>query len=592
MKANVPGPAPTVNAAPAAQNKTGPGTGWRLPLFQGLRPFDQRRLWPDILAGVSLAAMNIPQAMGYTKIAGMPAVTGLYTLLLPLVAFAIFGASRYLVVAADSATAAILAVGIAPLAAAASPRYMALASLVALLVAGCLLFARLFRLGFLADFLSRTVLIGFLTGVGFQVAIAMLGEMLGVPVHSNRSLEQLFVVARELPQVHWPTLAVSLGVMASILALQRLVPRLPGALFVVIAAIVLSITTDFASHHIELIGSVTAGLPRLSLPAFTWQDVWSLLPTAGACFVMIVAQSSVTARAYAVRHHQRLDENQDLVGLCAADAAAAVSGTFVVNGSPTQTAMVESCGGGSQVAHLTTAAMVVLVLLFLTGPLAQLPVAVLASIVFLIGLRLVDRRGLAEIGRKKPREFWLAIATAATVVLVGVEQGIIFALVVSLLQFVRRSYQPHTAVILYDAQDHWRMEPAKPGLMTEPGLVLFWFGAELFYANAGHFADEVRRLATESPEPVKWLAIDAGAITAVDFTAGKELKNLQQELAAQNIVLALTRVSESLRADLVRLGLVRVIGEARIFSSRHACLQAYLAGAKLKPTTPPAGNPA
>lgn len=562
-----------MNESPAASETA--TRRWRLPLFQGILPLDKSRLLPDILAGISLAAMNIPQAMGYTKIAGMPAVTGLYTLLLPLVAFAIFGGSRYLVVAADSATAAILAVGIAPLAAAGSPKYAALASMVALLTAGCLLLARLFRLGFLADFLSRTVLIGFFTGVGLQVSIAMLGEMLGIPVHSNRSLEQLGMVMHKLPDTHWPTLAVSFCVVAAILLFHRIAPRWPGTLFVVIGAVVLSVSLDFAGHGIELIGSVASGLPHFAIPAFSWDEMRVLLPTAGACFVMIIAQSSVTARAYATRHHLPHDENRDLVGLCAADAAAAVSGTFVVNGSPTQTAMVESCGGGSQIAHLTTAAMVVLVLLFLTGPLAHLPVAVLAAIVFLIGVKLVDIRGLKEIARKKPHEFTLALVTAATVVVVGVEFGIILALILSLLQFVRRSYQPHTAVVLHDIHDDWRMEPAAPGKMVEPGLVLYWFGAELFYANVGHFTSEVRRLATESPTPVRWVAVDTGAITAVDFTAGKELKALQQDLAKLNVVLALSRVSDSLRRDLNRLDLTQVIGESRIFVSRHECLHAY-----------------
>jgi sulfate permease, SulP family len=551
------------------------GVRSRWPLFQGLLPFDKSRLWPDILAGVSLAAMDIPQAMGYTKIAGMPAVTGLYTLLLPLVAFAIFGGSRYLVVAADSATAAILAAGIAPLALAGSPRYAALASLVALLTAGCLLLARLLRLGFLSDFLSRTVLIGFFTGVGFQVAIAMLGQMLGVPVSSNRSLEQLATVMHKLPETHLPTLALSVGVVAVILIFQRFLPRLPGALFVVIGAIILGAPLNFSGQGIELIGPVASGLPHFGVPDFSWEDLRILLPTAGACFVMIIAQSSVTARAYAAKHHLTHDQNRDLVGLCAADAAAAVSGTFVVNGSPTQTEMVEECGGGSQIAHLTTAAMVVLVLLFLTGPLAHLPVAVLAAIVFLIGVKLMDFRGLKEIARKKPREFGLAVLTAATVVIIGVEFGIILALIVSLLQFVRRSYQPHTAVVLTDVHDHWRMEPAASEKMIVPGLILYWFGAELFYANIGHFTGQVRQLVSGSPTPVKWLAVDASAITAVDFTAGQELKDLQQELAGQNIVLAITRVSDSLQRDLKRLDLVRVIGEHRIFTSRRDCLEVY-----------------
>src|SRR5262249_33092277 len=196
--------------------------------FETLRPWDPAGLRTDIVAGVTLAAMNIPQAMGYTKIAGTPTVTGLYTLLLPVIAFACFGASRYLVVAADSATATILATGVAPLAAAGSPKYLALASTVALLTAGCLLLARILRLGFLADFLSRTVLIGFLTGVGIQVSIAMLGGVLGIPGNHHATIDQIIDLARKLPEIHWPTFAVSLGVIAIIVGSRRLTPRMPG----------------------------------------------------------------------------------------------------------------------------------------------------------------------------------------------------------------------------------------------------------------------------------------------------------------------------------------------------------------------------
>ena len=547
------------------------------PLFRGILPFDKSRLKSDILAGITLAAMNMPQAMGYTKIAGMPAVTGLYTLLLPVIAFALFGASRYLVVAADSATAAILAVGVSPLAAAGSPKYLALASMVALLAAGYLLVARLLRLGFLADFLSRTVLIGFLTGVGFQVGIAVLGEMLGIPVESQRTIEQLWTVLEKLPQLHWPTLVVSAGVLTVIFGMRRLAPRLSGPLVAVVGAIALSAALDFAGHGILLLGPVAGGLPRLGFPDVSWDEVGTLLPTAGACFVMIVAQSSVTARAFAARHHQTLDENRDLLGLCAADTAAAISGTFVVNGSPTQTAMVETSGGRSQIAHLTTAIVVALVLLFFTGPLRYLPVCALGAIIFVVAVHLVDVRGLAEVYRKKPGEFTLAVVTTATVVGVGVAQGIILALVLSLLQHVRRSYRPHTAIILRDATDEWRMEPVAAGRMVEPGLVMYWFGAELFYANAAHLTEEARKVVNESPSPVKWLVIDAGAITAIDFSAGRTLQELQKDLAKQNVVLALTRVSPDFRADLDRMELTGVIGAHHIFGSRKACIAAYLA---------------
>ena len=252
-----------------------PGNGTRgklhgaergLRLFQAIRPVNRAGAMRDALAGITLAAMSVPQVLGYTRIAGTPVVTGLYTLLLPLVAFAAFGSSRYLVVAADSATAAILAVGLSPIAPVASEHYVALAGLVALLTGGCLLLARLFKLGFLADFLSQTVLVGFLTGVGFQVGIAMLGEMLGVPVNSNRTVEQLGQVARSLPRLHVPTLCLAGAVVALVLVLRRLAPRLPGPFFAVVGAITASAAFDFSGHGIADIQAVTEGLPPIGLP--------------------------------------------------------------------------------------------------------------------------------------------------------------------------------------------------------------------------------------------------------------------------------------------------------------------------------------
>ena len=238
----------------------------RLPrLFRGVRPVTRAGAVRDALAGVTLAAMNIPQVLGYTRIAGTPVVTGLYTLLLPLVAFAALGSSRYLVVAADSATAAILASRLSQMAPVASEHYVALAGMVALLTAGFLLLARLFELGFLADFLSQTVLVGFLTGVGFQVGIAMLGEMLGVPVSSNRTVDQLAEVARGLPHLHVPTFCLAMAVVAIVLVFHKIAPRLPGALFAVVGAIAASAAFDFSGHGIAVIQKVTGGLPAIGL---------------------------------------------------------------------------------------------------------------------------------------------------------------------------------------------------------------------------------------------------------------------------------------------------------------------------------------
>ena len=543
-------------------------------LFQGIRPVSRAGAMRDVLAGFTLAAMNVPQALGYTRIAGTPVVTGLYTLLLPLVVFATFGSSRYLVVAADSATAAILAGGLSHMAPVASGQYVALAGLVALLTAGCLLLARLFKLGFLADFLSQTVLVGFLTGVGFQVGIAVLGEMLGVPVDSRRTVEQLAQMVQGLPQVHLPTLCISMAVVAVVLVCRSLAPRLPGPLFAVVGGVAASAMFDFSAHGITVIGPVAGGLPRINVPDMSWRDALALLPVAGSCFLMIIAQSAATARAYAARHHETLDENSDIVGLSAANAAAALSGTFVVNGSPTQTAMVEGSGGRSQLAHLATAGVVALVLLFLTGPLQYLPRCVLGAIVFTIAVGLVDLRGLRDIGRESPGEFQLALATAAVVVVIGVEQGIVLAMVLSLLRHVRHSYRPHTAVLVEDGPGQWRPTPAVPGALSGPGVVVFQFGADLFYANAGRFAENVRGLIERAPTPVSWLVVDAGAITNVDYSAARVLRDLHDDLIRNGVVLVLVHAQSSLRADLDRHRLTDIIGGDHVFDTLREALAA------------------
>lgn len=533
----------------------------------------------DALAGFQLAAMNIPQALGYTRIAGMPVVTGFYTLLLPLLAFAVFGSSRYLVVAADSATASLLAGKLATMAPIASARYVALASTVALLTAGFLLLARVLKLGFLSDFLSQTVLTGFLTGVGFQVGIAVLGGMVGLEVQSNRTVGQLLDIFRNLARIHRPTVAISAVVVAGVFALRRFAPKVPGSLVAVAGAIAASATWDFAGHGIAIIGPVVGGLPHLRLPDVQLKDVVPLLGVSVSCFVMILAQSAATARFYAGRHNQDLDESSDLVGLSAANAAAALSGTFVVDGSPTQTAMVESSGGQSQLAQVATAMAVAFVLFFLTKPLQYLPRCVLGAVVFLIAARLIDLRSLRDIRRESPGEYALAVFTAAVVVVVGVEQGILLAMVLSLLRIVRHSYRPHTGVFVVNEGDIWQVVPAVPGVVTKPGLVIYRFGAALFYANAGMFAEQIRGLVGQTPSPVRWLVVDAEAITNVDYTAARMVGQLQKELSDRGVVLVFARVPLSLRADLDRHLLTEVIGPAQLFDRLHDAAAAF---AKLK----------
>jgi len=543
-------------------------------LFQSIRPLTRETIAKDVLAGVTLAAMNIPQALGYTRIAGTPIVTGLYTLLLPLVAFAALGSSRYLVVAADSATAAILAGGLAGMAAIASPQYMALAGLVALIAGVLLIGARLLKLGFLADFLSQTVLTGFLTGVGFQVSIAMLGGMLGLQIQAHHSVTQLIEVAKNLWNVHAQVLGISVAAAAGILICRKFAPKLPAPLIVVVGAMAASSRFDFAGHSISVIGAVPGGLPSLGLPAISLKQAAALVPVAASCVVMIVAQSAATARAYAVRHKQRLDENADLTGLAAANLAAAFTGAFVVDGSPTQTAMVERSGGQSQMAQLSTAAVVAIVLLFLTGPLKYLPQCVLGAVVFTIAIGLIDLRGMRAIRRESPGEFALAAITAATVVLVGVEEGIVLAMTLSLLRIVHHSYRPHTAVLMKDEKGEWHAEPARPGEITEPGVLVYRFSAPLFYANANHFAEEIPSLVHSASSPVRWVVVDGGPITNLDYTAARTVRQLYEDLKADHVRLAFAHVAPALRADLDRHHLTEVIGAEYIFDTLREALAA------------------
>jgi len=545
-------------------------------LFRGLRPLQRAGAARDVLA-----AMDIPQVLGYAKIAGMPVVTGLYTLLLPLLAFAAFGSSRSLVVAADSATAAIFAGGVSGMATPAGARYVALAGLVALLTALILLLARLLRLGFIADFLSRTVLVGFLAGVGLQVGISVVGEMLGVTVDSHRPMVQLWELFRALPRVHLPTLALSALVLGFVLVLRRFVPKLPAALVAVVASIAASAALNFARLGIATIGPVTGGLPRLgwmgllSLRDMPWKEIETLITVSASCAVMILTQSAATARIYAARHSQQVNENNDLFGLAAANAASALCGSFAVNGSPTQTAMMEEAGGQSQLAQVTTALAVALVLLFLSAPLQFLPTCVLGVLVFLVAMRLIDWKALRDIRSQSPQEYGLAAMTAAVVLLVGVEQGIVLAMVVSLLRVVQHSYHPHSGVLVADGTGAWKLVPDGPDVVTQPGLVLYRFGAALFYANAGRFLEEISSIVQRVPLTVRWVVVDAEAMTHVDYTAARVVLELKKDLASAGVELAFARLPWDLRAEFDRHRLTEAIGPSRMFNRLHDAIAAF-----------------
>ena len=547
-------------------------------MLQGILPINWTQAPADILAGITLAAVAIPEVMGYTKISGTPVLTGLYTILIPMTLYALFGSSRHLVVGADSATAAILASSIASIAVPRSDQWLALASLLALMSAGFLFLARIVRLGFLTDFLSRTVLIGFLSGVGVQVAVGEISGMLGLPGGGHNSISKVIFDIQQIDQTNYTAVAVSAAVLVIIVGSWKISKKIPGALIAVIGAIVASWALNLESSGIHVLGTVPSGLPKVGLPnmAMNWSLIQNLFPTAFAMFVVILAQSAATSRAYAARYNERFDENVDLIGLGLANIGAGLSGTFVVNGSPTKTQMVANAGGQSQLAQLTTSCIVLLVLLFLTAPLAHMPGAVLSAIVFLIGLELIDVKGMRKIFSERPWEFWVALITAAVVVFVGVEQSILLAIVMSLVVHTRHGYQVKNMLIVPDKILGWRQQKISVPEQAMPGLIIYRFMHNMYYANIQVLNNEVVRLARGAQPPLSLFCIDAAAVNDVDFTAAEALRSLHDILKEMGIGLVFCELAEEVRDEFDRSNLIDLFGKDAFFETPNAVLNAYI----------------
>jgi sulfate permease, SulP family len=550
-------------ASPATTTKRTPGKR-ALPILEGLLPIDPARVPSDLIAGATLAALAIPETMGYASMAGMPPVTGLYTIVIPIFLFALFGSSRHLVVGADSATAVVLAAGLAGLGlTTSSTEWIAMAGLAALMVAVVLLAARVLKLGFIANFLSRSVLIGFLTGVGIQVAMGQLHGVLGVSDGSGTTLEKFFTTLKNIPETSIPTLLVSIAVWVIILGSDRINKKIPGALIAVVGMIAISYL-GLLPASVGLLGTVAAGLPPLGLPqdVITTTNIVALLPTVVSCFIIILAQSAATSRAYAVKYEDSFNENVDLVGLSMANVGAGLSGTFVVNGSPTKTEMVDGAGGKSQIAQLTAGLIVVAVLLFLTGALAYMPNAVLAAVVLLIGLRLVDIAGMQGIARVRSGEFAVAALTAATVVIVGIEQAIILAIVLSIIEHLSHAYAPFDTTLAVNAQGRLESTPVKTGTVIQaaPGLVIYRFGAGLYYANATRFTEEVLAILEEADPKVEWFCLSAASMGDIDYSGAGALRQVASEIKKHGATFVVCELEPGVADVPVKYGLQPEIG--------------------------------
>jgi MFS superfamily sulfate permease-like transporter len=384
----------------------------------------------------------------------------------------------------------------------------------------------------------------------------------------------LLEVARALPHARLADVSISAGVVVIVLAARRITRQIPGPLIAVIIAISVSRAAELARRGVTVVGPVPRGLPTLGPPAFGWHAAAALLGAAVSMFVVILAQSAATSRAYAGKYEEEFSENTDLVGLGAANAAAAFSGTFVVNGSPTKTQMVDGAGGRSQLAQLTTAAVVVIVLLLFTGPLAYLPQAALAAVVFLIAAELIDLKGMRRILALRRHEFGVALVTAAAVVVLGVEYGIALAVVASIVDHLRHSYSPLNTILVKSPAGHWRPCPVAPGARTEQGLVIYRFGTSLYYANAAKLLDDITALVGHGG-PLRWLVLDCAAIGDIDYTASAVLTKVADHLHQRQIRFAISDVLDPVRQQLDRYGISKTLSPGGYYDTPGEALEAF-----------------
>jgi sulfate permease, SulP family len=555
--------------------RTGVAAGLR-PGLAALRRRDLPAVRGDVLAGVTVAAYLVPQVLAYAEVAGLAAVTGLWTAVAALAVYAVLGSSRQLSVGPESTTAIMTAVAIAPLAAGDGGRYAALAGALALLVGAICLLGRLARLGFLADLLSRPVLVGYLAGIALIMISSQLGKITGVPVDGATFVAELLSFAAGIGAVHLPTLLLAAAVLAFLLVGARLFPRAPIPLLAVLLAAGATALLSADALGVRVVGSVPQGIPIPALPAVTITDLTDLLLPAIGVAIVAYSDNVLTGRAFATRNSHPLDADQEMLALGAANVAAGLLQGFPVSSSGSRTVIGDSLGSRSQLCSIVTLLLVVAVL-FVGGPvLAAFPTAALGALVVYAAIRLIEPAEFRRFAHFRRSELALAVATTVAVLVLGVLYGVLAAVALSILDLLRRVSRPHAAVLgfvpglagMHDVDDH-------PGTTTVPGLVVFRYDAPLCFANAEDFRDRALAALDAAPAPVRWLVLNTEAIVEIDITAADTVRTLCDELDNRGVVLALARVKQDLLHDLSRSGLADRIAADRIFPTLPTAVAAF-----------------
>ncbi len=549
-----------------------------IPGVSMIRTYQRRWLRSDLVAGVTIFAMLVPQGMAYGELAGVAPVAGLYTAIGALVGYALFGSSRRLMIGPEASSAILVAATLAPIAAGSDPAsYAMLASVLALLVGGIALLAGLTRVGFIADFVSRPILLGYIIGASFIIIASQLGKLFGIKITADEFFQKIGSVIANIDQTNWLTLGIGLFLIAFLLLLRRFAPKIPGGIIVVVGMTLFSALTHLDQHGVAVVGQIPAGLPHPTIPHVTLSDVLNLLLPAAALTLIVFTDVALTARLFAEKHNEKADANRELIGLGAANITAGLIQGFPVAASQSRTVVNDETGGKTQIVGIIATIFLLIFLLWFTPLLASLPQVALAAIIIAAAVNLINFKPLLEVYRVRPIEFFLALITLVGVLSIGVLYGILVAVVLALLVVIRRISRPHDAVLgSVEGIDGYHDINENESLETVPGLIAYRFDAPLFFANADFFLTHARELIAASDHPVEWFLMNAEAITDIDVTAAQALLKLQRELENKGIVLAIARASQPLQKMLRRSGLTERIGSERIYPSVRTGVQAYL----------------
>lgn len=529
----------------------------------------------DVLAGITVAALAVPSAMAYGELAGVSPLAGLYALLLPTVAYLLLGSSRQLIIGPEGSISALVAASILPLAAAGSPEAGELAAALALLVGVLFIAAFVARLDWIADYFSRPVLVGYIHGVAVVLVISQLGKVLGLDIDERDPLPQLAEVISELGDIQGTTLAVGAIALIVLLLSRVVMPRFPAALLVVVGAIAASWAFDLADRGVDVVGDLKGGLPPLDLPIPSLGDTIQLLPAAFAIFLVSFADEILTARSFAGRHNQHIRARQELLAMGAANMASGITQGISVSASGSRTAVNDSMGARTQVAGAVAAGVVLLVLLFLTDPIEYLPQAVLGAVIISAAIGLVDASAWRSLWATDRVELTIAAVTTAGVVAYGVLEALAFAVGLSIIDVVRRSANPHDAVLGWvERLGRYADASVHPSATLTPGVVVYRLDDRLFFANAGYVKGRIREAVRGAPHPVNCVVFDAEAVTHVDATGLAALQDIARDLRKEGIVLAVARAKSQLKERLDEASLTREIGEERFHPTIRAAVEA------------------